>query len=181
MVAPRGQASTRLVASRESPADRGRPAPARIGGRILQELSEERRNGLDSSRRRARSRNHRPHGHGPGGDAPRPQRVRSGHHHGSRQGQGDGTVVDARVVTARGTVEAVDKEKKTVTLKGPKRSLTLEIRDPAKLEAIKVGDPVIAKYYEALVVRVVKPGEGTPASARRARGRRRSRARRPRA
>ena len=76
--------------------------------------------------------------------------------------KGDGTVVDARVVTARGTVEAVDKEKKTVTLKGPKRSLTLEIRDPAKLEAIKVGDPVIAKYYEALVVRVVKPGEGTP-------------------
>lgn len=76
--------------------------------------------------------------------------------------KGDGKVVDARVVTARGTVEAVDKEKKTVTLKGPKRSLTLEIRDPAKLEAIKVGDPVIAKYYEALVVRVVKPGEGTP-------------------
>ena len=74
-------------------------------------------------------------------------------------------VVEAGVVTVRGTVEAVDAEKKTVTLKGPKRSLTLQVRDPQKLAAIKVGDPVVAKYYEALVIEVKKPGEATPGVA----------------
>jgi len=71
-------------------------------------------------------------------------------------------MVGARTVTVRGTVEAVDTEKKTVTLKGPKRSLTLQIRDPKKLEQIKVGDPVVAKYYESLMIQVKKPGEATP-------------------
>jgi Cu/Ag efflux protein CusF len=71
-------------------------------------------------------------------------------------------VVEATVVTVRGTVEAVDAEKQTVRLKGPKRTLTLRIRDPRKLEAIKVGDPVVAKYYEALAIEVKKPGETTP-------------------
>jgi hypothetical protein len=68
----------------------------------------------------------------------------------------------ARALTLRGTVEAIDKEKHTVTLKGPHRSLTVHVRDPKKLEAIQVGDPVIGKYYEALMVEVKKPGEGTP-------------------
>lgn len=69
---------------------------------------------------------------------------------------------EAAVVTVRGTVEAIDKEKQTVTLKGPKRTLTLQVRDPKKLEAIKVGDPVVAKYYEALAIEVKKPGAATP-------------------
>jgi len=72
-------------------------------------------------------------------------------------------VVDAVVVTVRGTVDAVDPEKKTVTLKGPKgNTLTLQVRDPKKLEVIKVGDPVVARYYEALAIEVKKPGEATP-------------------
>ena len=71
-------------------------------------------------------------------------------------------VQEAAVVTVRGTVEAIDKEKQTVTLKGPKRTLTLHVRDPKKLEAIKVGDPVVGKYYEALAIEVKKPGTATP-------------------
>src|SRR5258705_13428924 len=71
-------------------------------------------------------------------------------------------VGEARVVSVRGTVEAIDKEKQTVTLKGPKRSLTLRVRDPKKLDAIKVGDPVVGKYYESLMIEVKKPGESTP-------------------
>jgi ribosome maturation factor RimP len=71
-------------------------------------------------------------------------------------------VKEARLLTVRGTVEAIDKEKQTVTLKGPKRSLTVHVRDPKKLEAIKVGDPVVGKYYESLMIEVKKPGEGTP-------------------
>jgi Cu/Ag efflux protein CusF len=70
-------------------------------------------------------------------------------------------VVRSSLVTVRGTVEAIDAEKQTVTLKGPKRSLTLHVRDPKKLEMIKVGDPVVAKYYEALAIEVKKPGEAT--------------------
>jgi Cu/Ag efflux protein CusF len=70
----------------------------------------------------------------------------------------------AAVVTARGTVEAIDKEKQTVTVKGPKRTLTLQVRDPKKLEAIKVGDPVVAKYYESIAFEVKKPGTATPAT-----------------
>ena len=69
---------------------------------------------------------------------------------------------EAAVVTLRGTVEAVDKEKQTVTIKGPKRTLTVKVQDPNKLEAIKVGDPVVGKYYEALAWEVKKPGSATP-------------------
>src|SRR5262245_22316490 len=62
-------------------------------------------------------------------------------------------VGEAKVVTLRGTVEAIDKEKQTVTLKGAKgKTLTVKVRDPQKLDAIKVGDPVIGKYYESLMI-----------------------------
>src|SRR5262245_26159310 len=71
----------------------------------------------------------------------------------------------AREVVARGTVTAVDKEKQTVTVKGPKRTVTIEVRDPAKLEAIKVGDPVIAKYYESVAFEVKAPGTATPGAS----------------
>jgi ribosome maturation factor RimP len=74
-------------------------------------------------------------------------------------------MLEARVVTARGTVEAIDKEKETVTIKGPKRSLTVHVRDPKKLEAIKVGDPVVGKYYESLMIELKKPGESTPGAS----------------
>ena len=60
--------------------------------------------------------------------------------------------MEGAVVTVRGTVEAIDKEKQTVTVKGPKRSVVLHVRDPKKLEAIAVGDPVVGKYYESIAV-----------------------------
>jgi Cu/Ag efflux protein CusF len=62
-------------------------------------------------------------------------------------------------VRVRGTVDAVDKERGMVTLKGPKgRTLTLEVKDKAKLDAIKVGDPVVANYVEAVAVSLSKQG-----------------------
>ena len=69
---------------------------------------------------------------------------------------------EAAVVTLRGTVEAIDKEKQTVTIKGPKRSLIVTVQDPKKLDAIKVGDPVVGKYYEAVAFEVKKQGTATP-------------------
>ena len=72
----------------------------------------------------------------------------------------------AREITIHGTVAAVDKDKQTVTLKGPKgRTLTLQVRDPKKLEAISVGDPVVAKYRESLAFAVKKAGSATPGTS----------------
>ena len=68
-----------------------------------------------------------------------------------------------RAVQVKGTVAAVDKDAKTVTLKGPKgRTLTLDVQDPSKLEAINVGDPVVATYMEAVAFEIKKPGTATP-------------------
>lgn len=73
---------------------------------------------------------------------------------------GKGVVGAVRV---RGTIEAIDKEQGTVTLKGPKgRTVTLEIRDRQKLDAVKVGDPVVAVYMDAVAFEVRKAGTATP-------------------
>jgi Cu/Ag efflux protein CusF len=73
---------------------------------------------------------------------------------------------EARTVTLHGTVEAVDKENRTITIKGSRgRTLVLAVQDPQKLEVVKVGDPVIAKYYESLAIQVRKPGEAMPGAA----------------
>jgi Cu/Ag efflux protein CusF len=74
--------------------------------------------------------------------------------------------VVATSVKVRGTVDAIDKEKGTVTLKGPKgRTVTLEVKDPAKLDAVKVGDPVVATYVEAMAFQVRKAGTTTPGAS----------------
>ena len=67
----------------------------------------------------------------------------------------------ASVTKVRGTVAAVDKDAGTVTLKGPKgRTVTIEVKDKQKLDMIKVGDPVVAAYVEAVAFRVQKAGSG---------------------
>lgn len=66
-------------------------------------------------------------------------------------------------VKVRGTVAAVDKDKGTVTLKGPRgRSVTLQVKDPSKLDAVKAGDPVVATYVEAVAWQIKKAGTATP-------------------
>lgn len=73
------------------------------------------------------------------------------------------SVAEAEVVKVRGTVSAMDKEKRTITLKGPKgRTLTLDVKDPSKFDTVKVGDPVIAAYVEAVAVQVKKAGTASP-------------------
>src|SRR5262245_56904605 len=47
-------------------------------------------------------------------------------------------------VQVRGTISAIDKEKGTVTLKGPRgREITIEVRDKQKLDVVQVGDSVV--------------------------------------
>lgn len=70
---------------------------------------------------------------------------------------------EIKAVKVHGTIAAIDKDAKTITLKGPKgRTVTLDVQDPQKLEVVKVGDPVVATYYEAIAIEVKKSGAAAP-------------------
>ena len=51
-------------------------------------------------------------------------------------------------------VTAVNADKKTVTLKGPKNTMDLSVQDPEQLKLIKVGDQVRGVYTQSLAVAV---------------------------
>ena len=40
--------------------------------------------------------------------------------------------------------------------------LTLDVKDPSKFETVKVGDPVVAAYVEAIAIQVKKAGTAAP-------------------
>jgi Cu/Ag efflux protein CusF len=57
------------------------------------------------------------------------------------------------------TIEAIDPERKSVTLKDTDGSLvTVPVRNPANLEGVSVGDLVEITYTEAVAIAVEKPG-----------------------
>ncbi len=70
----------------------------------------------------------------------------------------------SEAVMVRATVESVDVAGRTVTLKGPKgKSFTVSVDDGVKsLENVKVGDEVVARYYEAIAFELKKAGEAVP-------------------
>ena len=73
------------------------------------------------------------------------------------------TAGEASMVTVRGWIDAVDRTNQTVTLKGPRGgTVTLDVKDPKKLETVAVGDPVVAAFIEALAVKVKKAPGATP-------------------
>ena len=75
------------------------------------------------------------------------------------------TVSEASMVTVRGWIDAVDKTNRTVTLKGPRGgTVTLDVKDPKKLETMSVGDPVVAAFVEALAIKVKKVPGATPSA-----------------
>ena len=89
---------------------------------------------------------------------------------GAQEKKAAGTAERPKVVTERAavmtaTVEAIDLEKRLVTLKGPKgETKTITVGPEARnLPQVKVGDLVTVKYYESMAVEVVKPGSGTGA------------------
>jgi Cu/Ag efflux protein CusF len=75
-----------------------------------------------------------------------------------------------RVVNLTGTVEAVDMANRVVTIKGSKgRVIDLKVGEEAKnLDQVKVGDKVVAKYYESIAYRLKKPGEAEGVKAEQA-------------
>jgi hypothetical protein len=69
------------------------------------------------------------------------------------------TVVKTTQVTA--TVEDIDYTKREVKLKGPEgNTVTIKVGDRVKrLDEVKKGDQIVARYTEALAVSVAKPQE----------------------
>jgi hypothetical protein len=58
------------------------------------------------------------------------------------------------------TIEAINKEKETVTLKGPEGKMkTVKVRNPANLEKVAVGDRVMITLTQAVAIDVT----GAPA------------------
>ena len=69
----------------------------------------------------------------------------------------------ATVLTIHGTVTAVDKAEKLVTIQVTDgRKYTLKVDNPYNLDAAKVGAGVVVHYYEVVSVREKKPGESLP-------------------
>ena len=69
----------------------------------------------------------------------------------------------ATVLTIHGTVTAVDKAEKLVTIQVPDgRKYTLKVDNPYNLDAANVGAGVVVHYYEVVSVRKKKPGESLP-------------------
>jgi hypothetical protein len=66
----------------------------------------------------------------------------------------------SRTTTLTATVTAIDVPGRVVSLKGPQGNIvTIHVGDDVKnLAQVKVGDVVVAKYYESLAVKVTKPG-----------------------
>jgi Cu/Ag efflux protein CusF len=63
----------------------------------------------------------------------------------------------ARVTTITAAVLAVDKEIGRVTVQGPQgNTRVIQVKDPKKLESVKVGDMVVATYSESLGIAVEK-------------------------
>jgi hypothetical protein len=72
------------------------------------------------------------------------------------------SVKKEQLVTATATVEAIDLQKRVVTLKGPNGNVfdVTVGKEARNLPQVKVGDLVKVKYYESIALRLVKPGEG---------------------
>jgi hypothetical protein len=75
-------------------------------------------------------------------------------------------VRSATVLTVHGKIVEVNKAKKLVTLEGPAgRKVTLRVENPYNLAAAKVGEPVVARFYEVVTIRKKKPGESVPSAS----------------
>jgi Cu/Ag efflux protein CusF len=59
-----------------------------------------------------------------------------------------------RQIHVTADVVAVDAANQTVSLRGPKQTVELKVRDPEQFKLVKVGDQVDATYTEALAISV---------------------------
>ena len=65
-----------------------------------------------------------------------------------------------QVITIPTTVQAIDMEKRIVTVKNEKgEPFDLQVGSKLNLSSLKIGDKVIVKYQKSLAYEVLKPGE----------------------
>jgi len=71
------------------------------------------------------------------------------------------SVKKERTIHRTATVEAIDLDKRVVTLKGPKGDIfdIVAGEQVKNLAQVKVGDTVEATFYESIAVQVYKPGQ----------------------
>jgi len=75
----------------------------------------------------------------------------------AKPGERPGMAVGSQT-TITATVVGLNKQKGTVTLKGPKgKVVTVTAREPRRLEPVKIGDLVEVVYTEALAISVERP------------------------
>jgi Cu/Ag efflux protein CusF len=60
-------------------------------------------------------------------------------------------------VDITGTIQAIDAKHRTVTLKGPERTLTLSLDKGVDLSGLKVGQTVLARYVEGFAISTRTP------------------------
>jgi len=66
-----------------------------------------------------------------------------------------------KMVVETGTVESIEIASRTITLKKPDGTVVTIFAGPdiKRLEEVKVGDKITARYYENMVIRLKRPGE----------------------
>jgi Cu/Ag efflux protein CusF len=67
-----------------------------------------------------------------------------------------GVVASARRVEVVATVQGIDRKHRTITLRGPTRTETLDVAPQVALEQIKVGDSVRAVFVTAIAASVAR-------------------------
>ena len=70
----------------------------------------------------------------------------------------NGSTATARRVKVLATVQKVDHAKRTITIRGPSKTETLQVGPDVSLKGIKTGDSVQAEFIEATAVLVTRNG-----------------------
>lgn len=91
------------------------------------------------------------------------ERIESDQAVGAKPGEKPGFAA-SRTVKVIADVSAVDAAAGTITLRGPKRSIDLSVKDKELLKDIRVGDQIAATYEEAVAI-AVTPAAPPPAPA----------------
>jgi len=73
-----------------------------------------------------------------------------------------GTAVRTRHVSGR--IEAIDLKNRYVAVRGPERTVSLEVGDDVKLEELKVGDRITIAYTQGLALEMVPQDKPKPAA-----------------
>ena len=73
----------------------------------------------------------------------------------AKPGENPGVAVGKRIVAVADVIR-VDHKKNTVTLRGPKHTVTIKAADPEKLKDVKAGDQVEVTYVQAVALDITR-------------------------